>query len=1105
MVDNHQTEPHSAQASSRRLGIIENIIAYCAVNRLLTLLIILAATFWGYRSLVTTPLDAIPDLSDIQVIVFTEWPGRSPDLVEDQITYPLTTSLLAAPNVSFVRGQSYMGLSFVYVIFEDDTDIYWARSRVLEYLNSAAGKLPDGVRPTLGPDATGVGWVFQYALQDKSGNNSLADLRSLQDFKLRFWLESVDGVAEVASVGGFVKEYQIHLDPNKLASYGIALKKVIEAVRQSNNDVGGRVLEISGHENFIRGRGYIKSIRDLDEIVIGMGKRGVPILLSDVAIISEGPAMRRGVAELDGEGETVGGIVIMRYGEDALSVIERVKQRLDEVKPNLPDGVEIVTAYDRSDLIKRAIDTLKSTLTEEMIVVSLVIMVFLLHFRSSLIAILTLPVAILLSFIPMSGQNLTANIMSLGGIAVAIGAMVDGSVVIIENIHKRLEQFNEQGQEQVHESSHEHSHENSHHSKRQQVIIEAMQEVGPSIFFSLLIITVSFLPVFALEGTEGRLFKPLAYSKTYSMGFAAILAITFTPALAMLLIRGKIRGDKNPLNRWLVQAYTPIVRLAVHWRWAIIGLAVTALLVTVPVFLKLGNEFMPPLNEGSILYMPTAVPGMSVNEATKVLQSQNKILKTFPEVERVFGKIGRSTSPTDPAPLSMVETVITLKPQDQWRPDLNWDELIAEMDEKLKYPGMPNVWWMPIQTRTEMLATGIRSRLGIKVFGDDLKTIETTAIAIEHALQEDDRTKTFTRSAFAERITGGYFLDFDIDRKKIARYGLTIADVENVILTAVGGMTVSQTIEGRERYAINLRYARDFRDNPEVLKRVLVPTPTGAQIPLAQLADINFVTGPPMLRNEDGQLVGFVFVDVNSKIGIADYVGLAQDVLNERVDVPDGYRLDWAGQFKYFERAKAKLKIVIPLTLFIVFFMLFVNRKSVIESLIILLAVPFSLIGSIWLLYFLDYKLSIAVWVGMIALAGLDAEMGVLMMLYLGMAYQQRKDAGQINSLQDLSTTIAEGAGRRIRPMLMTGMALLLGLLPILWSDGTGADVMKRIAAPMVGGITSALITVLVVFPALFSVWRGYGLSRGLNQDLNEGLDRTNTTQAVSKSHQQDN
>ncbi len=1034
---------------------IERVIAYCAQNSLVTLFVVAACAFWGYRALMNTPLDAIPDLSDVQVVIYTEWPGRSPDLVEDQVTYPLTTTLLAAPNVEFVRGQSFMGVSFVYVIFEDGTDIYWARSRVLEYLNTAVARLPEDTRPTLGPDATGVGWVFQYALIDKSGNQDLADLRSLQDFTLRFWLESVEGVAEVASVGGFVKEYQVNIDPDKLASYGISLQKVATAIRRSNNDVGGRVLEIAGHEQFIRGRGYIKSVTDIEKIAIGVSQAGVPISVRDVAQVSLGPAMRRGLAELDGEGETVGGTVIMRYGEDALSVIGRVKQRLDEVRDALPDGVEIITVYDRSDLIRRAIDTLRQTLTEEAIVVSLVIMVFLLHFRSALIAILTLPIAILLAFIPLSSQNISANIMSLGGIAVAIGAMVDASIVMIENIHKRLETWQDEGES----------------GDRGAIIVKAMQEVGPSIFFSLLIITVSFLPVFALEGTEGRLFKPLAFTKTYSMGFAALLAITFTPALAALLIRGKIRGDRSPLNRWLVAVYTPVVRFAVRFRWWVVIASIVALLSTVPVFLKLGNEFMPPLNEGTILYMPTALPGMSITEAGKVLQSMDRQLKSFPEVERVFGKIGRSTSPTDPAPLSMVEAVVTLKPQAQWRKDMTWDRLIAEMDDQLSYPGMPNIWWMPIQTRTEMLATGIRSSLGIKVFGPDLATIEATAIAIERALQEDERTRPYTRSAFAERLTGGYFLDFVVDRDKIARYGLTVADVEDVIVAAVGGQTVSETVEGRERYAINLRYARESRDNPEILKRVLVPTPSGAQIPIAQLAKLEFLTGPPMLRNEDGQLVAFVFVDVKD-IGIADYVDLARDVVDEQALIPPGYRIAWAGQFKYFERAKAKFKIMVPLTLFLVFFMLLVNRKSLGEALIILLAIPFSLIGAVWLLYLLGYNLSIAVWVGMIALAGLDAEMGVLMMLYLGLSCRKRQAEGRLNDQHDLTMAIVEGAGRRIRPMLMTGMALLLGLVPIMWSTGAGADVMARIAAPMVGGITTALIMVLVVFPAVFSIWK---------------------------------
>jgi len=1039
--------------SKNTTGAIASVIGYCARHAVLTVIIVLLCALWGYRSLMHTPLDAIPDLSDVQVIIYSEWPGRSPDLVEDQITYPLTTAFLSAPNVKFVRGQSFMGLSFVYVIFNDDTDIYWARSRVMEYLNTATADLPDSVQPTLGPDATGVGWVFEYALVDKSGNHNLAELRSLQDFKLRYWLESVAGVAEVAAIGGFEKEYQVTVDPNKLASYGLTLNQVARAIRHSNNDVGGRVLEIAGHEQFIRGRGYIKSVHDIERIALSASKTGIPVRLQDIAHVSMGPAMRRGLAELDGEGETVGGIVIMRYGEDALDVINRVKQRLDEIKPSLPEGVEVITAYDRSGLINEAIDTLKLTLAEEMLIVSAVILLFLIHLRSSLIVIISLPVAVLLAFIPLSTQQLSANIMSLGGIAVAIGAMVDAAIVMIDNIHKQLAN-------------------KAPETARKTIIIQAMQQVGPSIFFSLLIITLGFVPVFALEGTEGRLFTPLAYTKTYSMGFAAILAITLTPALAVLLIRGKIRSNQSGLNRLLIALYQPVVRFSLRWRGAVITITLLALLATVPVFLKLGSEFMPPLNEGSILYMPTTLPGLSITEAGKILQTMDRQLKQFPEVERVFGKIGRSTSPTDPAPLSMVEAVITLKPKDQWRKNMDWDALIAEMDEKMQYPGMPNIWWMPIQTRTEMLATGIRSSLGIKVFGDDLKSIEKTAINIEHTLQQDERTKPYTRSAYAERLTGGYFLDFNIDRDKIARYGLTVDDVEDVLMTAVGGLTVSKTIEGRERYAINLRYAREFRDNPESLQRIRVPTPSGAQIPITQLAELKFETGPPMLRNEDGQLVTFVFVDVNHQ-GIVDYVAAAKQVLSEKVGFPQGVRLAWAGQFQYFERAKAKLMVLIPLTLLIIFILLVINHGSMAEALIILVAIPFSLTGSEWLLYALDYNLSIAVWVGMIALAGLAAEMGVLMMLYLDISYRQHKTENRLQTQADLFAAIVDGASQRIRPMLMTSLASFIGLLPILWSSGAGADVMKRIAAPMVGGIATSLFIVLLVFPAVYSYWKG--------------------------------
>ncbi len=1039
-------------------GLIQRLIAYCANNALVTLLIVSICAFWGYRSLLATPLDAIPDLSDAQVIIYTDWPGRSPDLVEDQITYPLTTALLAAPNVRLVRGQSFMGQSFVYVIFEEDTDIYWARSRVGEYLDAVSTQLPDGTQPTMGPDATGVGWVYQYALVDYSGQNDLAELRSLQDFKLRYWLESVEGVAEVAAIGGFEKEYQVTVDPDKLAGYGISLNQVASAIRRSNNDVGGRVLEIAGHEHFIRGRGYIHGIADIERIALVANPAGAPITIGQVAKVSLGPAMRRGLAELDGHGETVGGIVIMRYGEDALDVIDRVKQRLANIKRSLPPGVEIVTVYDRSDLIERAIATLKHTLFEEMLVVSLVIVGFLWHFRSSLIAILTLPVAILLAFIPMSAQHLTADIMSLGGIAVAIGAMVDAAITIIENIHKRLE-----------------NRENIGDSERRSIIIQAMQEVGPSIFFALLIITVSFLPVFALHGTEGRLFKPLAYTKTYAMGFAALLAVTLIPALAVHLIRGKLHGEQNRLSQKIVSVYIPVVRWVLRFRGWVVGIALLSLLGSLPVFFKLGNEFMPPLNEGSLLYMPTTLPGMSITEAGKVLQAMDRQLKAFPEVERVFGKIGRSTSPTDPAPLSMVEAVVTLKPKAEWRAGLSWDDLIAEMDKTLRFPGMPNIWWMPIQTRTEMLATGIRSNLGIKVFGDDLKTIESTSLAIEQALQQDKRTQPFTRSAFSERLTGGNFIDFVIDRDKISRYGLTVDDVEQVLTAAVGGQTVSRTIEGRERYAINLRYAREFRDNPEALSRVLVPTPGGAQVPISQLASLEFISGPPMLRNEDGFMVSFVLVDVKDT-GIADYVDLAKQVVQDEVALPPGVRLEWAGQYKYFEQAKAELSMLVPLTLAIVFLMLFLNHGSIGESLIIMLTIPFSLIGAVWVLYLLDYNLSVAVWVGMIALAGLAAEMGVLMTLYLDLSYRKRSAENRLQTQQDLTEAIVEGAARRIRPKLMTGITTLIGLTPILWQTGTGADVMKRIAAPMVGGIVSTLIVALIVFPAIYSYWKGWEL-----------------------------
>jgi len=1039
-------------------GFIGRVIAGSARNRVLTILFAGGMALWGWYAMTHGPLDAIPDLSDIQVIILTEWPGQSPDIVEDQITYPISTTLLAAPRVKFVRGQSFFGLSFVYVIFEDGTDMYWARSRVLEYLNEVQGSLPGDVTPTLGPDATGVGWVFEYALVDESGNLDLQQLRSLQDWNLRFALESVPGVAEVASVGGFVKQYQVTVDPNKLLALEIPLKEVIEAVRDTNYEVGGRVLEISGHEQMVRGRGYVEDLEDLEITPLRVGPSGVPIYLKDVAEVKLGPEMRRGLAELDGRGEVVGGIVVMRYGENALSVIEAVKERLDEVERSLPDGVQVVVTYDRSELIEASIDTLKHTLIEEMIVVSVVIFLFLLHARSALIPIITLPLAVLLSFIPMFYQGLTVNIMSLGGIAVAIGAMVDASIIIIENIHKNLEAWEGQGRQK----------------DRSEVVIRAMQEVGPSIFFSLLVITVSFLPVFTLEATEGRLFKPLAFTKSYSMAFAAILAVTLTPTLAAIFVRGRIRREeRNPLNRWLVAAYAPIVRLVVRFRKTTIAVAVVLMATTVPVFLGLSTEFMPPLNEGVILYMPTAPPGMSITEAGRILQSMDRQLAQFPEVERVFGKMGRARTATDPAPIGMVETVVVLKPREEWRDGLTWNDLIAEMDRELQYPGMPNIWWMPIQTRTEMLATGIRSQLGIKVFGDDLDQIQSTAIEIERAVAQVPGT----RSAFAERSTGGFFLDVEVDRKEAARYGLRVRDVNDIVMSAVGGINVSQTIEGRERYPINVRYAREFRDHREALNRVLVPTPTGAQIPLPQIASIDFTTGPPMIRSEDGKLVGFVFVDIADR-AIADYVEEARALVADRVDLPPGTRLEWAGQFRYLERAKARLKIVVPLTLAIVFVLLYIHTRSALETGIVLLAVPFSLIGAIWLLHLLDYNMSIAVWVGLIALAGLDAETGLIMLLYLKLAFGRRQREGSLRSPADLREVIVEGAAQRIRPKLMAVLTTMLGLVPIMWSTGTGADVMRRIAAPMVGGLVSSFLLQLTIYPAIFAIWKERSMRR---------------------------
>ena len=1032
--------------------MIKKLIELSAQNRLLVFMLVIIAAAWGVWSLMNTPLDAIPDLSDVQVIVFTEWPGRSPDIIEDQVTYPIVTSLLAAPKVKFVRGQSFFGLSFVYVIFEDGTDMYWARSRVLEYMNEIKAQLPDGLNPTLGPDATGVGWVYEYALVDTTGHSNLADLRSFQDWHLKYWLEAIPGVAEVASVGGFVKQYQIDVDPNKLLAYNIPLKKVIKSVRESNNDVGGRVVEMASTEFMVRGRGYIRSLEDIENTVVGADGRGTPIYVRNVANVHLGPDMRRGIAELDGKGETVGGIVIMRYGENALNVIKRVKQKLKQIEPALPPGAKIVAAYDRSSLILRAIKTLREKLTEEMIVVSLVIIFFLFHVRSALIPILTLPIAVAISFIPMKFMGLTANIMSLGGIAIAIGAMVDASIVLVENAHKSLERWDQHGRQEP----------------RLTVIIQSLQEVGKPIFFSLLVITVSFLPIFTLEAQEGRLFKPLAFTKTFSMFFAAVLSITLAPALIPLFVRGKVRQErKNPVSRFLIWLYEPVVNFVLRFRKWVLLAAVLILLATVPVFLQLGSEFMPPLNEGSILYMPTSVPGMPASEAKKILHTQDKIIATFPEVARVFGKIGRSRTATDPAPLSMVETTITLKPKKQWRPGITWEKIVAEMDKKLKFPGMANIWWMPIQTRTEMLTTGIRSNLGIQVFGDDLGKIQRIVVDIEQALLKFPGT----RSAFAERTTGGYFIDFKIHREQAARYNLTVADLQDIIQTAIGGMNIAQTIEGKERYPINVRYPRELRDNLEKLKRVLVPTPGGAKVPITQLADIFPTTGPAMIRNESGSKVGFVFVDVKEK-DYGRYVREAQQYILKNVNIPPGYTIAWAGQYKYLIRLREKLKLVVPITLLIIFMLLYFNFKSVPKTLIVLLSVPFAAVGAVWLLWILGYNTSVAVWVGIIALSGVAAETGVVMIVYLDEYFDRYQREGRMNSLADLNEAVTGGAVQRVRPKMMTVGTTILGLLPILWSGGTGADVMKRIAAPMVGGLVTSTVLTLMVIPAIYVLWR---------------------------------
>jgi Cu(I)/Ag(I) efflux system membrane protein CusA/SilA len=1078
--------------------MIDRIIEFSAHNKFVVFVLVGMAVLGGLYSLGHITLDAIPDLSDTQVIVYSRW-DRSPDIMEDQVTYPIIRAMLGAPKVKDIRGFSDFGFSYVYIIFEDGTDVYWARSRTLEYLSSVIPKLPQGVQVELAKDATAVGWVFQYALVDTSGEHNLAELRSIQDWYLRYDLQSVPGVAEVAVVGGFVRQYQVNLDPSALLAYRVPLEKVVEAIRQGNNDVGGRLVEFSGREYMVRGRGYIRSVADVENIVVSTNpETGTPLLLRHLGSVILGPDIRRGIGELNGQGETVGAIVIMRYGENALKVIERVKARIAEIEPSLPPGVKIVTTYDRSDLILRSIETLKGTLIEELAIVSLVILVFLWHIPSAIIPILTIPITVIISFIPMYGIKLTANIMSLGGIAVAIGAMVDAAIVVVEQTHKKLEQWDAEGRP----------------GDFKDVVIGAVKEVGGPSFFALLVIAVSFIPVFTLEAQEGRLFKPLAFTKNFAMIIAAVLAITLDPAIRLLfthmrdfsfrprwlsaaanaVLVGKIHSEeKHPISRPLMRAYHPVVEFVLRHQWATILAAVLVVALTIPVFFKLGSEFMPPLDEGSLLYMPTTVPGISVTEAQKLLQLQDKILASFPEVESVFGKAGRAETATDPAPLSMMETVVVLKPQEQWPKLPRWysswapewlqgilrrawpdrkstQELIygpGGLNEAMQIPGTVNAWTMPIKARIDMLSTGVRTPVGIKILGPDLAAIEEIGRRIEMVLEEVPGTA----SAFAERTAGGYFLDISLRREELARYGLTIEQAESVIMSAIGGENITTTVEGRERYPVNVRYLRDYRSSIDRLGRTLVPTMTGAQIPMAQIADIRVLSGPGMIRDENGRLSGYVYVDVSGR-DVGRYVAEAKKAVRERVKMPAGYTLVWSGQYEHMERVKARLSLVVPVTLFLILLLLYFNTRSWVKTLIIVLAVPFSAVGAVWFLYLLGYNMSIAVWVGLIALMGVDAETGVFMLLYLDIAYYAMRDKGLMNSKEHLRTAIVEGAVKRLRPKFMTVAVMFTGLVPIMWSTGAGSDVMKRIAAPMIGGIFTSFLMELVVYPAIYEVWR---------------------------------
>jgi len=1074
--------------------MIKKIIEFSAINRYLVLLAVTAVCVFAYYTLERIRLDALPDLSDTQVIIYSRW-DRSPDIIEDQVTYPIITALLGAPKVKAIRGFTDFGFSYVYVIFQDGTDLYWARSRVLEYLSKIQARLPEGVRTELGPDATGVGWVFEYALVDRSGKHSLDELRSYQDWTLRYAIQSVPGVSEVASIGGFVKQYQVTVDPNRLLAYNIPLDEIVEAIRRSNNEVGGRLIEWGGTEYMVRGRGYSRSVGDFEKIVVKATLGGVPVLLRDVARVELGPEIRRGLADLDGLGDHVGAIVVMRHGENALNVIERVKEKLHDIEPSLPEGVEIVTTYDRADLIHRAIETLQHELTIEMIIVSLVILVFLWHIPSAMVPILTIPISVLLSFIPLYYFGVTVNIMSLAGIAISIGVLVDGAIVEVENAYNKLHLWQAGGRK----------------GDFHQVRLEALKEVGPSVFFSLLVISVSFIPIFALVDQEGRLFKPLAYSKNLVMALAAILAITLDPAMRMMfarmdpftfrprllawfatrtLVGTYYSEEKHPISRIIFSIYEPACRFVLRNPKAVILGAIALVVLSLPAYFQLGSEFMPPLNEGTILYMPTTPPGISVAQAQELMETQDRILHSFPEVERVFGKAGRAETSTDPAPFSMMETVVMLKPEEEWRAKPRWysswapewlksffspiwpdhisrAELEAEMDRALRIPGTINAWTMPIKARIDMLSTGVRTPIGIKIFGKDLEEIQRLGTEIEAVVRDIPGT----RSVYAERVTGGYFVDFDPRRDQLARYGLTIEGLQMVIMSAIGGENIATTIEGRERYPVNVRYPRDLRNDIDRLQRVLVATPTGAQVPLAQVADIQLTSGPAMIRDENGFLAGYVFVDMTGR-DIGGYVEEAKELVRDRVDLPDGYVIQWSGQYENMLRVRDRLKVVVPITLALIFVLLYANTKSTFKAIVVMLAVPFSAIGAIWLFHLLDYNVSIAAWVGMIALLGLDAETGVFMLLFLDLSHDHYKQSGLIRNRRDLDEAIVHGAVKRVRPKMMTVCAAFMGLLPIMWSTSAGADVMKRIAAPMIGGLVTSFILELLVYPAIYKLWK---------------------------------